>query len=241
MGRSNPQYMDFSQNLPNTNLTAPIGFGFGLNEQDNDGKTQLHRAAISKDMEQVERLLFAGIAVDIKDRVGNEPLHYGVIADEPEIVKLLLRFGANVNAKGQLGCSPLHLAVSHKDIVNALLQEGANVSRQDDKGDTPLHLALSIPPGCPTYNCAVIDALLQSRADVNLANEAGITPFLKLLDQPYDFQNMMSHGRTIHNYMISFLESGASVTKSSPDNETPLQIFLSRSTDKWFQKKGLFI
>jgi ankyrin repeat protein len=219
------QYIDFSHNLQTTTIPATTPFGgFALNAQDSDGKTQLHRVISSGDTGLVRTLLFNGIAVDIKDHAGNEPLHCGVIADELEIVKFLLRFGANVNAKNQLGRTPLHLARS-RVIVDAFCQKGAAVSSQDHKGDTPLHLALSKSPGASRCNWVVVRALLDSRADLNLVNDAGITPFHKLLYQPYE--------DTMYRCVISFIDSGANVTKLSLDNKMPLQMFLESSKDKW--------
>lgn len=210
--------------------TPPVGFmnarqhiptqgNFGVHFQNSDGKTPLHRAVIEKNTELVRSHLYAGAAVNTRDHVGNNSLHYAVIAGDIASIELLLRFGVEVDAKDRLGQTALHLAVSSVDMVKMLVIEGANPSSQDDRGNTPLHLALA--------NLArtdhVADALIEAGSDPNRENKAGITPFLQLLNADYQ----------LREYVPRFLEHGASVTKAMPNGKTPLQIFLSRSRDKW--------
>src|SRR5215469_16329825 len=229
MDNLNCQYVEFNQNLPSTNLAAPVRHELSLNKQDSDGKTQLHRAVINKLADRVQNLLGAGAAVDIKDGAGNEALHYGITAHEPHIVNLLLKFGADVNAIGQLGRSPLHLAVLNLEIVDTLLHGGAIVSSQDDKGDTPLHLALSNRNAYSHYDWSIVDTLVRAGSDVNLANNAGVTPFHKILDLEYD-----SNCEYIYKYLTMFLDSGASVAQSAPNHRLPFRTLLTRSGGTWW-------
>lgn len=218
----NTQYMDFSHDLA-PSMPYPVI----PQEQHNDGKTQLHRAVIEQNLEQVRTLLSSGAAVNVKDSSSNEPLHYACLASMSETVALLLRFGAEVNARGQSGRTPLHMAATNLAVVNSLLKEGADTSSQDEKGDTPMHVVLAGSLDQISYsNRPVIDALLQSGCDINTPNDVGLTSFHKILDQP------MSSTPTA-SYIVKFLESGASVSISFPDGRTPLQVFLSRSADAW--------
>ncbi|RSM04893.1 hypothetical protein CEP52_006557 [Fusarium oligoseptatum] len=197
------------------------------NTQDEQGRTQLHRAALDKDIEQVRLLLNAGAAVDIRDHTGNTPLHNGVTAERIEIVLLILRFGPDVDARNHQGSAPLHLAISQPGVINALVDNGADVSIQDEKGDTPLHLILStdFSRDLNIYSTAVM--LLKAGADPNKKNNAEVTPFLKLLDRSYD-QGL------VRSAICSFLEEGGSTEQTSPDGRTPFQIFLSRLDDYGF-------
>lgn len=199
---------------------------FDQNSQDSHGMTQLHRAALSKDIEQIRSLLKAGADVGVHDLAGNTPLHCAIIAESIEIVLLILRFRPDVDAKNHQGRAPLHLAISQPAVINALVDNGADVSVQDEKGDTPLHLALSTDS--PDY--AAVDILLKSDADSNKENKAEVTPFLKLLDRPCS-QEVLST-------ICSFLEAGGSIQQTLPDGRTPLQIFLSRSENCGFRFAG---
>ncbi|KIW16330.1 hypothetical protein PV08_06381 [Exophiala spinifera] len=218
-----PHYSDFNQDLP-FDLVHPA--------KDHSGKTSLHHAVIGKNTHQVQTLLYAGDAVNIKDYTANDPLHYAAMAAEPETVHLLLRFDADFNAKGQLGRSPLHMAVSATSgpIVDALINAGAEVSSQDDKGDTPLHLAVA-HPSCTAQVQGLIKALLRAGADGNIANAAGLTPFHKAL-KLYSPSNNSTEDFSLQN-VLSFLQQGSSAIKPFPDGVLPLTIYLAKSPDRW--------
>ncbi|KAJ6261035.1 hypothetical protein Dda_3700 [Drechslerella dactyloides] len=210
---------------PSPPAIPPAWNPLGLDEQDREGKTLLHRAISGDTLEQVRSLLNAGAAVNIKDHTGNEPLHYAVLQNKSEMVKLLLRFGANVNARGNEGCSPLHLAASETGLLKILLEHGADASSRDAAGDTPLHYALSLllDPGR-------IRLLVRNSADINLANNQGVTAFSKLLNR-YDILS-----NTVFDLTILFLESGADVTTAIPNRKLPFQLFLEQCPKDW-QKK----
>ncbi|KAM5361828.1 hypothetical protein ACJZ2D_012858 [Fusarium nematophilum] len=207
-------------------------YRIGQNEQDYEGKTQLHQATLGQDTEQVRMLLYAGAAVDIQDHAGNMPLHYAITKNDAGIAQLLLRFGTEVNAKGQLGRSPLHLAVPDLDLISLLLKHGADPSQQDDRGDTPLHLALSFAFLEPRNFRKLVDPFLSSGSDLNRANKDGVTPFLRFLDQLHLASDQIG-------YTSSFLERGASILKALPDGRTPLQLFLySSGTDVLYRERN---
>ncbi|KAF5013093.1 hypothetical protein FDECE_920 [Fusarium decemcellulare] len=197
----------------------------GLDEQDDEGKTQLHKATLSQDMDQVRMLLYTGAAVNIRDRLGNAPLHYAVTTGNGDIVQLLLQFGAEADLKGPLGRSPLHLVAHDVALVSLLLEQGADPSVQDDRGDTPLHLAISAATGtgeASRFQTSLIDPFLKHGADVNKANNTGFTPFLKLLDQSYSRAGLLP-------LINLFLQAGGSIFYDLPYARTPLQIFLAHS------------
>ncbi|RSL63231.1 hypothetical protein CEP54_005298 [Fusarium duplospermum] len=213
-------------------IQGPGLFQPDQNAQDEQGTTQLHRAALNKDIEQVRLLLNAGAAVDIRDHTSNTPLHNAVTAESIEIALLILRFGADVDAKNHRGRAPLHLAISQPGVINALVDNGADVSIQDEKGDTPLHLVLSTDPATNSSTiCSTAVMLLKSGGDPNKKNNAEVTPFLKLLDRSYDQSGVRSA-------ICSFLEAGGSTEQTLPDGRTPFQIFLSRSDNYGFKIRG---
>ncbi|KAK3346066.1 ankyrin repeat-containing domain protein [Lasiosphaeria hispida] len=211
--------------LSNMGGHIPVTNAFG-----HDGKTPLHHAVIARRVDLVKSLLHDGAPVNTKDYVGNHPLHYAAIASDPEIVDLLIRFGSEVDARGQHGLSALHLATTGENlrVVNILVNGGADVCTQDDGGNAPLHLALA----ALASNCnLIVDALIAGKADLNQENGAGVTPFLALLDRPYQPESILE-------YVPVFLNGGASATKPLTSGKTPLQIFLFRCPSKWSLAAG---
>ena len=215
-------FADFHQGLP----TIIPNFGFDSTLEDQDGKMELHRAVISKDVREIDRLLSAGVAIDVRDSIGNQALHYGVTSASLPVVVKLLQYGADVNSKGLLGRSPLHMAVTISDvgIVETLLREPVIVSDQDDEGDTPLHLAISNDTGKDT---PIIRSLLKALPDLDLRNRDRVSAFHKILDRPYS-DDRRSTNDTPQNILLC-IRQGADISAPLHDGRSPLESFLSRS------------
>ncbi|MYF36737.1 MAG: hypothetical protein F4226_08165, partial [Synechococcus sp. SB0678_bin_12] len=83
----------------------------GTDTRDEEGRTPLHRAAWSNQVEPVRALLDAGADTDARDNNGETPLHRAAGGSEnPAVVKALLDAGADPNARNGLGETPLHEA-----------------------------------------------------------------------------------------------------------------------------------
>ena len=225
-GPSRNNYSNFSQAITGASLPQQDGHALSSNTQDNDGRTQLHRAAINGSKELVRKLLISGAAVNLKDHANNQPLHYAILGYFVEIAELLLEFGADFDSKGQDGRSPLHMSVCYKAMLEALLKRPVIVSCQDDKGDTPLHLAISLADMERLPSITVIPLLLDAGADINIANMAGVTPFHMIVDQPteYKYTGM---------YLEIFLEFEPDISLRTRENKLPFEIFLEKSGALW--------
>jgi len=115
--------------------------------------TPLGRAAMRRDIKEVEALLNKGADVNKGDPLfGIMPLNEAVFNDAPlDIVRLLLDKGADVNTKATAGggwatiCGkPIHFAVYNNNVnmVKLLLDRGADVSAINFVGGkTPLKIA----------------------------------------------------------------------------------------------------
>ncbi|KAH7085249.1 ankyrin repeat-containing domain protein [Paraphoma chrysanthemicola] len=226
---TNPQY---DQSLRNASV-VPVQYALGLDDVDASGQTALHRAIVSKDVDQTKTLLEKGAAVDIKDDCDNQPLHYAVMSKDPGLVRLLLGYGADTNAAGNLGRTPLHLAISlsDADVAGLLLDEGASTSSQDHNGDSALHLAVSVEPWSVLVNhykaspAPLVDVLIKAKADMDVSNARGFTPFHKLLSRSYAGNEYF--------YIPKFIESGASVHRLLPHGMAPFEVFLAKSGFPW--------
>lgn len=230
-GPSQNNYSDFSQALTGVSLPQQDGRILSSNTQDNDGRTQLHRAVIDESKELVQKLLTSGAAVNLKDHANNQPLHYAILGNFVEIVELLLKFGADFDSKGQDGRSPLHMSVPYKAILKTLLKRPVSVSCQDERGDTPLHLAASPANMEVSPPLTVIPLLLDAGADINIANIARVTPFHMIVDQTTD--NADSHAA---NHLGLFLDVGPDISLRTRENKLPFEIFLEKSKGNWTQQ-----
>ena len=95
---------------------------------------------VSCSLEQLDRLLRAGIDVSVTDTntTKNTPLHWAASFGNAITVQLLLeQFGADPNVTNSQGMTPLHDAVLRKDIeiVKVLIKFGANPTIKNSKDD----------------------------------------------------------------------------------------------------------
>eukprot|EP00884_Botryococcus_braunii_P006032 jgi/Botrbrau1/1542/Bobra.0107s0030.1 len=81
-------------------------------DDDHDGFTALHAAAVSGQAEVVEWLILNGanILATSNDGLGDTPLHYAAAKGHLAVVRTLLRYGADAHNRNSLGQSPGHLA-----------------------------------------------------------------------------------------------------------------------------------
>ena len=147
-----------------------------VNNQDETGQTQLHKACVQNDIALVISLLEQGPNVNIHDEDDHTPLHLACLNNNLEIVKILLKNGANVNIQTEYGKTPLHYACSKNnlEIVKILLKHDAQKSFniQDEGDSTPLFLA------CFKNNIDIVNLLIDKGAkeSVNIQNQFDITP-----------------------------------------------------------------
>ncbi|MDA3837449.1 MAG: ankyrin repeat domain-containing protein [Candidatus Delongbacteria bacterium] len=142
-----------------------------------EGRTPLHNAMSSNDVEVVQLLIDYKAPVNIQDEDGITPLILAIRNGSEDIVKILLNNGADTNLKENVnGQSPLHIASSkgYQGIVELLLENGADVNSKDNNDNNALYLA--------TFhkNKNVVKSLLLNGAD---------TKDLKALNNYTDYKN----------------------------------------------------
>ncbi|MCX6867642.1 MAG: ankyrin repeat domain-containing protein [Verrucomicrobia bacterium] len=112
--------------------------------RDREGKTALHYAALSGNVEVLELLISKGVAVNDKDtRYGRTPLHRAAFSADVKTVAALLNKGADITARDAYGLQAIHAAAKRNDpaVLNFLLEKGAAVTAAESHGGTPLHCA----------------------------------------------------------------------------------------------------
>lgn len=101
-----------------------------INQRDEDGFSQLHRAAIGGRETVVEQLIRQGADVDVQhQKFQGTPLQYAAARGHLGTIQQLLKNGATVDSKDSFQRTPLAWAVDKKqvDAAKVLLQAGADV------------------------------------------------------------------------------------------------------------------
>lgn len=103
------------------------------------GNIMLLESAARNDLEDVKRLLSAGVNPDVTNEDGLTALHQCCIDDNEEMLKLLLEFGAAVNARDTELWTPLHAAATcgHVHLCRYLIDKGAELLAVNADGNMP--------------------------------------------------------------------------------------------------------
>lgn len=189
-----------------------------VNEISEHGRTALHIAVESDDIDITKLLIDNGAIVNAQDPNGDTPLH---LSKSPAMTSFLLDIGrANPNIPNIDGICALHLAVQRRDVVSVriLLKHYAKVDAADNvRWLTPLHLATMPDTGDVVGGSgrAVITKLLCSvdDPDLNYQDSEGNTPL------HYAVQMESGDAGAVIN---TLLEKGASPHIANSRNQEPL-------------------
>ena len=156
------------RNLTETALTLVV-FGADVHVRDFEGKTVLHHAAESENMDLFYLFLKKGVNIDVQDFYGDTALIIAARNENVEMAQALLMAGANVNLQNVEGETALMEACMKEklDLIGLLIIWQANPNLIDNFGISPLMMA----------PVAVIGMLLSAGADPSLRTLAGETAF----------------------------------------------------------------
>eukprot|EP00854_Cymbomonas_tetramitiformis_P008563 gene8563-10164_t len=185
-------------------------------EQDPEGRTPLHWAALEGFAAIVELLLAKGADLHIRDRFGDPALTCAIKEDHAATVETLLKAGAQVNGDRGDFAKPLNWAARFASVavLEALVQAGAVLQVHDEDGATPLHSAVfagSVPN---------TKFLLEAGAEVDAIHLGHqYTPLLEVIRHHH-----LQQGPGV---LEALLGAGADINLESGSN-TPLRLAIRR-------------
>ena len=128
-GKSTPlpseAMLDFIPKKHRNNVLYALLKEKGVNAKDSNGKTQLHIAANSGEIQTVKLLIEAGADVNATDRFGDTALHNATNKGHIKVVELLIDAGADVNIKNINDSKAVDLS-KRNDISRLLKQPKAS-------------------------------------------------------------------------------------------------------------------
>jgi len=154
-------------------------------EEDEEGRTALHRAAENGHSVVIPILLKHGADVDATNlKFGQTPLHLAALHGHKEVVQTLLERGANTNIKDDDEWMAIHVAAwTGKEEVVRLLLGKTDVNETGKNGLTALHCAAA--QGHKT----VASLLVEKDADINAKDSGGWTPLHWASKKRHDMMN----------------------------------------------------
>lgn len=157
-------------------LNTLINEGADLTQQDIQGRTPLHIAAMSGNVEifklLAEKYVELNVDLNIKDIEQKTPAHYAAQYNHVDVMQTLASMKADLHAKDINGDTPAHIAANsnNAEVITVLHNANVNLNEKNNKGETPAHIAAR------SNNAEVITALHNASADLNAKNNNGDTP-----------------------------------------------------------------
>ena len=90
--------------------------------QDKEGKTALHYAVISDDIDLVKELI-SNVSANICDKEGKLPRHYTVISGDVKMALEVIDKTINIRKRDNNRKIPLHYAVDDREMLEALVYD----------------------------------------------------------------------------------------------------------------------
>jgi ankyrin repeat protein len=181
-------------------------------------RTALMRAAESRGISVIEKLIAKGAELNTRDNEGDTALMIAVSARNNGVVLPLLKNGAKIDIKNNEGNTALMIAVKaqNNEIVLPLLESGAKIDARNKKGNTALMTAIR------EQNEEIIPTLLENGAAINAKNGEGNTVLM-----------LAAHGGYCSTEMFSYLiERGANIDAVNRYNETALLLLINNRADR---------
>lgn len=149
-----------------------------INEQDEDGNTVLHAAAIMNDEDLVNFLIIKGANKEIKNYDNQTPLMIAVEHDCYESVRALTRAKANVFVEDSEGITALEKALEKNEMYYELIINENTAELRNEDGETIIHYFVK------TKNEKALEYAFKKNLNIDVADNNNITPLAIALSNP---------------------------------------------------------
>ncbi|XP_022786608.1 transient receptor potential cation channel subfamily A member 1-like [Stylophora pistillata] len=142
--------------------------------------TRLHKLILEGEVEEVEKLVAKGGAINNGDKSGKTPLHTAILSKQFKIVDRLLECGADVTIKDDAGDTALHTAihVGSERLALTLLKRGrADANAPGRNSCTPLHLAAEMD------NEKICQIMIDNSGDTKSLDDDRMTPLAHAMER----------------------------------------------------------
>ena len=159
-------------------LKARLSAEESINQQNEQGQTLLHIAALNNDAELVEFLLTLNPDTEIKDNNGDTPLSAAVKDGCYDAAKVLAESDAYIFAKNNEGLSVYDIAEEKGREALDTVITGKTAEQQDGFGKTALHFAAE------RLNEQAMETAAEKSRDLSLEDLTGRTPLMYIYENP---------------------------------------------------------
>jgi ankyrin repeat protein len=132
-------------------------------------------AVENKDYEAVDRLLKAGVDVNVTNQEGHFPLWDAVWNGDTKMVQLLLKNKANAEQKfigkeSKIACLEIAAQEGHFEIVKMLVNAGSEIDERSFRGHTPLRIATR------NGHVELVKYFISKKCEIDSQGDDGATP-----------------------------------------------------------------
>ncbi|MCR5387401.1 MAG: ankyrin repeat domain-containing protein [Treponema sp.] len=198
-----------------------------INEQDLDGNTVLHAAALMNDADLVTFLIIKGANTEIKNFESQTPLILAIDNDCFDSARSLINAKANIFARDSEGVTALEKGLSINETYYEMMISSTTAAIKDDQGRTIIHYFVN------DRNEVALDYAIKRKLPIDDIDDEGHSPLALALSDPDSIEdarmaNMLLlagakpiGGKTAY-FENAVLSRNYSVTMT--DGQTPLHI-----------------
>ena len=152
-------------------------------QEDLEGNSPLHCAALGGDAEVARALIRAGADLEAANHELDRPLHLAASVGNLEVVEVILEEGGQLYSRGSQENTALHQAAqaAQVEVMEELVRRGLRLDDVNMSGEHPIHLAAGVHG--PHHTIRHVEFLLEAGANIKKSrtNEAESSTALSLV------------------------------------------------------------